>query len=310
MSQSLTASIVAPPRLRSGDTVAIPAPASPVDRDRLERGIAVLRERYDVRVGDGVYSAEGYLAGSDERRRDELNSYLRDSDVRAIFIARGGYGTLRIVDDLDADALRADPVPIVGFSDATVLLSWALNEAGVRPIHGPVVGQLGELGAGDRAWLFRLLEEPAAPGEIASPLSAIGARGEAGGAIEGPLLGGNLSLVAHLIGTRLELELRGAIAFLEDVDERPYAVDRYFTRMALARAFSGCKAVVLGDFLRCEGRADVFDVIDERLREFDLPGARGLAVGHGTRNLALPFGARAALDPARQTLAVLEPAVT
>jgi len=112
-----------------------------------------------------------------------------------------------------------------------------------------------------------------------------------------------------LIGTRLELELRGAIAFLEDVDERPYAVDRYLTRMALARAFSGCKAVVVGDFERCEGRAGVFEVIDERLREFDLPGARGLAVGHGARNLAVPFGARAVLDANRQTLAILDGAV-
>jgi muramoyltetrapeptide carboxypeptidase len=212
---------------------------------------------------------------------------------------------MRIVDDLDADALRADPKLVVGFSDVTVLLAWALA-AGVRPVHGPVVTQLGELPAEDVAALHDLVEQPAPP----PPIDGLVATGAAAtGPIEGRLTGGNLSLVAHLVGTRFELDLRGAIFLVEDVDEKPYGVDRYFTRLALARAFAGCRAVVAGDFHRCEGKGDVLAVLDERLRAFDLPGARGLPLGHAARNRAVPIGARCALDVAAGRLVFVDGAV-
>ena len=295
--------VVAPQRLRPGATVAIPAPASPVDAERLETGMAILRERYTLRVADDVLRGDGYLAGDDARRADELNGYLRDPDVRAIFVGRGGYGLMRILADLDADALRADPIPIVGFSDVTVLLAWAWLAAGVRGVHGPVVTQLGDLPAEDIARLFEVVEDPDARGSLQG--SAI--RGTE--PVEGPLLGGNLTLVSHLIGTPYEIDFRGAVALFEDVDEKPYAVDRYFTRMAMARAFSGCRGVAIGDFTRCEGRADVREVIRERLEAIDLPGVGGLPIGHADRNWAVPFGGRCALDPARQTLEILDAAV-
>lgn len=267
-----------------------------------------MRERYDVRVAGDIYrGGDGdYLAGSDERRAEELNGYLRDPDVRAIFVARGGYGSMRIVDDLDADALRADPKPIVGFSDVTVLLAWSLQHAGVRPIHGPVVTQLGDVSAADREHLFRLLEDATAPGPVEAALTSIGVES---GPIEAPLVGGNLTLIAHLAGTRYELDLRGAIALVEDVDEPPYAIDRLLTRIAMAKAFSGCRAVAAGALLRCEGKGDAHAVLDERLRAFDLPGVRGLPIGHADRNLAVPFGGMCALDPTAKTLAILDPAV-
>ncbi len=275
-----------------------------MDTERLDKGLAILRERYTLRVADDVLRGQGgYLAGDDARRADELNTYLRDPDVRAIFVGRGGYGLMRILADLDADALRADPVPIVGFSDVTVLLAWALQEAGVRGVHGPVVTQLGDLPAEDIARLFEIVEDPGARGSVAG--TAI--RGT--DAVEGPLIGGNLTLVSHLIGTHYEIDFRGAVALLEDVDEKPYAVDRYLTRMALARAFSGCRGVALGGFPRCEGRADVDDVIHERLEAIDLPGVGGLPIGHADRNWAVPFGGRCALDPGRQRLEILEAAV-
>ncbi len=297
-----------PPRLRRGDTVAVPAPASPVERDKLAAGLAVLRERYDVRIDEGAYASTGFLAGSDERRIDELNAYLRDPDVRGIFAARGGYGVLRILPHLDADALRADPKVIVGFSDITALLAWSLRCAGVRPIHGPVVTQLGRLGEDDCAWLFRLIESAAPAGEVPGGLDVIGAALSPVD-IAGPLVGGNLSLLAHMIGTPYELGFAGAVGFIEDIGERPYAVDRYLTRMHLAGALSGCKGMAVGSFTDCVGRGDVFEVADERLRHAGLSGARGLAVGHGDRNFALPMGARCTLSLSRKTLAIDEPAV-
>jgi muramoyltetrapeptide carboxypeptidase len=277
-----------------------------VPRDRLDRGLERLRARYQVRVSDGVYAATGFLAGDDRRRIDELNGYLRDPEVRAILVGRGGYGILRIVEQLDADALRRDPKPIVGFSDATVLLSWALR-AGVRPVHGPVVAQLGELAEEDCRWLYRLLEDPNPAGPIAQSLTPMGA--DRTGVIEGPIVGGNLSVVVHLLGTRFAVDFRGAIALFEDVDEPPYAVDRYFTHLKLADALAGCRAAALGEFTNCNGRGCVDQVLDERLRAMSLPALRGLRVGHGTSNLAVPYGGRCALDFDRASCELLDAAV-
>src|SRR5688572_29485978 len=146
---------VTPPRLRPGDTVAIPAPAGPVPAEGFEAGVRLLAQRYKVVYDEALFERTGFLAGSDDRRADELNRYLADPDVRGIICARGGYGVMRILDRLDAAALRRDPKPIVGFSDVTALLAWSVAEAQVLPIHGPMVVQLGKLPPADVEWLFR-----------------------------------------------------------------------------------------------------------------------------------------------------------
>lgn len=293
-----------PPRLRPGDTVAVCAPAGPVTEDRMRAGLARLRERYRVVVDPHLYARRGYLAGDDRARASALNCYLRDPEVRAIFIARGGYGLHRILDRFDAAALARDPVPIVGFSDVTALLSWALRRAGVASIHGPVVTQLGHLEDDEVAWLFRLLEDPSAPGELPWELSPVGA--ELTEPRRGPLVGGNLCLAAHLAGTPYAVDARGAILLLEEVGERPYRLDRYLTHLRLAGATAGAQGAIVGDLRGCEepedapGAAEVpaaMTVVGERLRAFSLPGLRGAPVGHGARNAALPIGVECVLEP-------------
>jgi len=272
-----------------------------------------LQSRYRVRYDDpGVFASSGYLAGSDERRADELNRYLRDPDVRAIVAARGGYGIMRILDRLDAEALRRDPKLIIGFSDVTALLCWARECAGVRGIHGPVAAQLGELGSEDEEWLYNLMESTAPAGRVPTQLSGFGAVAE--GNRQGPLWGGNLCILSNLAGTAYAPRLHGAIALFEDVGERPYAVDRYVTHLALAGVLDGAVAAVLGDFTRCEetigpAEPDVWSVLGERLGHVVLPALRGLPVGHGNRNLALPLGARCAIDFDSGELHLLEAAV-
>lgn len=316
MSQSPIASTI-PPRLRAGDTVAVVAPAGPVPGDRLRAGLDLVAGRYRVKVADDILRSDGYLAGDDERRADELMGALADPDVRAVIAARGGYGILRLLPRLDPAVLRADPKPIVGFSDVTALLAWAAR-AGVRGVHGPVLAQLAELPPGDQAWFFDRLERPVAPEPIAAPRRlgawAAALAPEPSDAVEGTLVGGNLALVAHLAGTPWAIEPRGALFLLEDVGERPYAIDRYLTRLALAGALDGARGAVLGDFTRCEEKImasspDAFAVLDERLRAAGLPALGGLPVGHGARNLALPYGARAVLDPVAGRLEVLDAAV-
>lgn len=300
-----------PARLRPGDTIAVPAPAGPVLPEAAQAGLALLAQRYRVVVDDAIYVRTGFLAGSDDRRADELNRYLRDPDIRAIIPARGGYGILRILERLDADALRRDPKPIVGFSDMTALAAWAVRSAQVRTIHGPMVNQLGRLPAEDVAWLYHLLEDPKARGQWPEAGRRIGARG--GGTVEGRLIGGNLELTTRLVGTPWAFDLGAAIFVTEDVGERPYRIDRMLTQLKLSGALDGVRAIVVGDFIRCleeDGYPPTAtEVLEERLTAFDIPGVDGLPIGHGDRNRAFPVGARSALDLATGLLTIEEPAV-
>lgn len=278
----------------------------------LRAGIDRLGGRYDVRIAGDITRATGFLAGSDERRAEELNRHLRDPDVRGILLARGGYGIMRILPLLDAGALRGDPKPLVGFSDATVLLSWAALAAGVRGIHGPVVAQLGKLPADDTAWLCQLLEGGGVTGRpVATGL--VGAGAPAGGRVEGPLVGGNLALLCHLVGTPYQVDCRGAVLLLEDVGEKPYAIDRYLTHMQMAGGLAGASAALVGDLVLCADAGypavSAADVVHERLVAMAVPALTGAPIGHGARNLAVPFGGRCALELDAGTFALLEPAV-
>jgi muramoyltetrapeptide carboxypeptidase len=285
-----------------------------VPTDRLRAGLELLGDRYRLQVPDDIARRAGFLAGSDEERAGELNRAMADPDVRGIVLARGGHGILRILPLLDPALLRADPKPIVGFSDATALLAWAERAAGVRAVHGPVVVQLPRLPAGDVAWLLDLLEGKAALAgqEVAAGLARIGG-GAGAGRVEGPLVGGNLTLLAHLVGTPWAPDLTGAVVLLEEVDEKPYAVDRYLTRMALAGAWDGAAAALAGDFTACADptypEVSVEQVVDERLRAIGVPALAGAPIGHGARNRAVPHGGRCALDLHAGTVELLDPAV-
>src|SRR3954471_9907932 len=161
--------MIVPPRVVRGQTVGVVAPAGPVKLDRLRRGLACLGDAFELRVADSVTAPRGpdtpsYLAASDERRVAELTAMLADPDVRAIILARGGYGIMRILPQLDPALLRRDPKPLVGFSDATALLAWA-HHAGVRGIHGPMIAQLSDLPPSDIAQLISVMTEPRPLGE-------------------------------------------------------------------------------------------------------------------------------------------------
>jgi muramoyltetrapeptide carboxypeptidase len=305
-------SCVVPPRLKPGDTVAVCAPAGPVPREGLLAGLALLEARYKVKWDERLLEREGFLAGSDDRRAEELNRYLGDPDVRAIVCARGGYGVMRILDRLDAEALKRDPKLVVGFSDLTALLAWCVVAGRVRPVHGPMAVQLGTLPPEDAAWLFRVLEDRAPAGVVPAPapLTRIGARG--GGSVSGRVVAGNLEMLTRLIGTPWEMDLGASILVVEDVGERPYRVDRMFTQLHLGGHIRAVRGVVAGDFTRCvepdASPPTVMEVVDERLRAFEIPGVAGLPFGHGARNLALPWGAKASLDLAAGMLVLEEPA--
>ncbi len=291
--------------LRPGDQVAVLAPAGPCDTEDLKEGMDLLATRYRVRPAENLFAREGYLAGSDQRRQEALNRALADRDIRGIFCARGGYGVQRILDQLQGDLLRADPKPIVGFSDITALLCWARIQ-GVVSIHGPVVTQLPRLHSGNLEHLFSLLEDPGYAPVLrgtAVPPGAASARG--------PLVGGNLSLLGALAGSPWAPDLRGALLALEEVGEAPYRLDRLLTTLyhqPSSRSTRGLAGVLVGELCGCgdddhDGNAPSgLAVVAERLAFSGRPLLTGLPFGHGEQNLAFPVGVVAQVDCSAQTL--------
>ena len=287
-------------RLRPGDRVAAVAPAGPFERPKFEAGLAVIAARYDVRYRPDIFSAERYLAGDDARRRAEIAAALSDPQIKAVFCARGGYGTLRLLAGLDP--LDPGHKPLVGFSDITALHAW-LQRTGRVSIHGPVLTQLALLDTRVHERLFTLLESDAP----AAPLR--GTETYVPGVAEGPLLGGTLAVLSRLLGTPFLPPLEGAILLLEDVGERPYRLDRMWTHLALAGVFRQVRGIVLGSFTGCEERDAAYssgDVLRALATETGLPCAAGFPIGHGARNEPVPLGVRVRLDATAPTLTFLE----
>jgi muramoyltetrapeptide carboxypeptidase len=303
--------LIRPARLKPGDVVRVIAPSGPVFPEAFAAGAAVLAARYQVRYDPAtLFAAQGFLAGSDDQRLSCLVEALRDPEARAVFMGRGGYGLLRIARRLDPELLRRHAKPIVGFSDGTVLLALAAR-AGIAAIHGPVVTQLGRLPVDDQAALFSLLESTE-PRPLLAGLESLRA-----GNARGPLLGGNLEVFSHLIGTDFLPDLDGAILFLEEVGERPYRIDRLLTHLELAGIFSRVAGIVVGDLVACAepqgsrvASPSAIEVVRERLGRFGIPVALGAHVGHGERNLALPYGVEVRLDAQAGTLVALAGAVS
>ena len=297
--------LITPPALRPGDRVAVVAPSGPAEEALLRRGLERLAGRYAVTLVGELLGRTGYLAAPDAVRADAVNAALRDPDVRAIFCARGGYGALRILPALDAEALRRDPKPLVGLSDVTALLAWALAQ-GVGAVHGPVVTQLAALPDEDWEALIAALERPDAPARV------VGRPDPAGGAAGvGRLVGGNLSLLAALSGTPWAVPLSGAILLLEDVGERPYRIDRLLTQLGLQpgpAGLAGVHGVAVGELLSCEPPDDrspgAAEVVASRLGDLapGRPVVMDLPFGHGRRNRPFPLGRLARLDPQAGTI--------
>lgn len=288
------------PALRPGDRVVAIAPASSFDRASFEAGLDVIGRRYQVHYDPGVLTRHRYLAGSDERRLGELTSALADQDTRAVFCARGGYGMMRLLPALEGVAVA--PKPVIGFSDITAL-HQLLQRRRLVSIHGPVLTQLSRLDADAHARLFQLLEAKAPAADLS------GAETYVAGVAEGPLLGGNLSLLTRLLGTPFLAPLEGAILLLEDVRERPYRLDRMWTHLELAGVFRQVRGIVLGEFIESEDQDASYssaDVLRELAAAAGLPCAAGFPIGHGVHNQPVPLGVRVRLDAASRRLTFLE----
>ncbi len=303
------------PRLRPGDVVALVCPAgAPVPVERIAAGARYFEARgHPVRLGRHVAARHGGFAGNDAARAEDLNGFFRDPEVRMIVAVRGGYGTPRLLGELDYDAVRRDPKLVVGYSDITALQLALLARTGLVTVSGPMAGvefrntpdpftesHFWQLVTGDpAAWEIR---NP--PGLPPMPWRA--------GVSEGPLLGGCLSLVVTLMGTPYLPELRGSVLVLEDIHERWHRIDRMLTHLRLAGVLPAVAGLVLGQFTDCgpaepeQPFLDLAALVGELTANGTYPVMGGFAYGHESRKVSLPWGVRVRLDAVEGTLQLLE----
>jgi muramoyltetrapeptide carboxypeptidase len=224
---------------------------------------------------------------------------VADPEARAIFCARGGYGAMRILSAVDPSPLLARPKALVGFSDVTALHAL-LNRAGLATVHGPVVTQLGRAPDDALGHLEALLcataPRPGAWGVPAPGAGVVASRTVRPGRVSGPLLGGTLTILAHLAGTPFAPRLEGAILLLEDVGEKPYRVDRCLTQLRLAGVLDGVAGVAVGQLTSCDDDGVLAaDVVRDAVLGLGVPAVEGVPAGHEDANFAVPLGARATL---------------
>jgi muramoyltetrapeptide carboxypeptidase len=290
--------VLIPPALRPGDLVRVVAPSGPFDRALVLRGLGWLASRYRVRFGRGLFAKQGFLAGPDAERLEELNAALRDPEARAVVAARGGYGLTRIALAVDVRALLEHPKWIAGFSDITAL-HVELQRAKIASIHGHNVAGLGRGDDAARRAFTSVLEAPTAPRRL------YGLAAWHGGSATGPLIGGNLTvLFACAAAGRLSVP-SGAILLIEDIGEAPYRIDRMLSALLSGGALDRVAAVVVGDFVDCvPGRYGVpaESVLRERLAELRVPVVAGAPIGHGRRNDPVVLGANARVDAGAGTV--------
>ena len=293
------------PLLRPGDRVALFSPAGPLGRNWR----ALLDDALGILCGWGLrvlpQPAEPrrhlYLAGDDRARAEEFQALYCDPDVKALFATRGGYGVTRMLPLLDAGRIaQAAPKAVVGFSDIAALFIYLHKIAGAAGLHAPCLAPSGGLISSRRVDNLAALHAVLFAGRYPEPYALARLPGNVAPAasVRGRLLGGTLTLIAASLGTPWELDTRGAILFREEVDETPYRVDRLVTHLRTAGKLDAVRAVVLGQFTRCDdGKPELLQaVLEDLLAGLPVPVLSGLPAGHGDLNLPLPLGRAARLD--------------
>ena len=286
--------MISPPFLKPGSKICIVSPAGKVKEEFVLPAVEWLQNQgYKVELGKHIFARHFQFAGTDEQRLDDLQTALDDTDCSTIICSRGGYGTVRIINQLDFARFIKSPKWLVGYSDITILHS-CLNNLGVPTIHGVMpknffddVGNPTE----NLISLMNLLE--------GRPVnySILSTKFNRTGNVSAELAGGNLSIISSMTGTKCDLDTTGKILFLEDIDEYLYHSDRMIHQLKLAGKLDNLAGLVLGDFTEMKDNESPFgktihEIILEAVKEYDYPVCFGFPAGHNKKNLALAFGKR------------------
>ena len=322
LKHDISVSKIKPKRLNKGDTVGLIAPAGYISDESLKESIENiealgLKPYYTERIK----SKYGYLAGSDQNRAEDLNHMFTNDKVDGIFCVRGGYGVARMIREINYDAIKANPKVLVGYSDITALHYAIYSKTGLVTFHGPVAtSTFNEFSVDNLVKTIMNPEKetiftPADDSDRGSDFDLYTIRE---GKAKGELIGGNLSIVVTFLGTPYDVDYRGKILYLEEIDEKPYRVDRMLTQLYQAGKLEEVAGVALGIFRKCDTKVgsakgeqslSLKEVLYGKLYDLGVPVIYGLSFGHVENKYTIPFGINAELDVQKQTLTLTEPAV-
>lgn len=315
--------LIKPAALRPGDTVGLITPSTYVSNpDALETVVRTMDYfGLKYKMGRNVRKREGYLGGTVAERVADLHDMFRDPEVKGVFCIRGGYGSPQLLDRIDYDLIRRNPKLFLGYSDITAMHLAIHKRAGLVTLHGPM--PLARFTNYTREWSRKAWFEAAPLGRITNPPEsdrlrpANPTRTIRPGTARGPLIGGNLTLIASLMGTPFEIDTRGRILFIEDVGEEPYSMDRMLTHLRLAGKFDGIAGLVVGKCSDCgprdykpsfESTLSLGEVLDNFFGELKVPVFYGLTIGHTDDQATLPLGVMATLDAGKGEVVIEEAA--
>ncbi len=299
---------ITPPYLKHGDCIGVVCPAGFMPADKVQTCLQVLDNwGYQVKVGTTVGSQCHYFSGTDEERLADLQQMLDDEDVHAILCARGGYGLTRMIDKINFKKFCRKPKWIIGFSDISVLHSHIHRQYGIATLHAPMAAAFNS-----DAYKNEYVESlrNAVAGIKADYICDSHAYNKKG-SCSGELVGGNLSLIAHLCGTESAFKTRRRILFLEDVSEYIYNVDRMFYQLKRNGMFDRLAGLIIGGFTDMKDTTtpfgkQVYDVIHDLVKNYDYPIAFGFPVSHDKENLALKIGREYKLTVAGKKVRLME----
>ena len=318
---SLAPNILKPNRLKAGDTIGIVGPAAPAyNREQVQVTVESLQAMgLKVSIGKHIYDRYGYLAGRDTDRAADLNAAFADPNIKAIIAMHGGWGCARLLPLLDYATIAKNPKPLLGYSDITALLLGIYAKTGLVTFHGPegaatwnqfTVGYLQKVLFEAEAVLMQNPKEKADLLVQEKDRTTTLVSGKA----RGRLIGGNLTVLSHIVGSPYLPDFKNAILFLEDVDEAPYRMDRMLTQLKLAGILDQIAGFVFGKCTECEakggyGSLTLWDVFDDHIVPLGKPAYTGAMIGHIKDKFTVPLGIEAELNADAGTLQLLEAAV-
>ncbi|CAN2039185.1 muramoyltetrapeptide carboxypeptidase [Candidatus Magnetomoraceae bacterium gMMP-15] len=288
-----------PEKLSKGDTIGIIAPASHFNKNAFDKGISIIKSMgFNPLIPDAVFNKDGCHAGTDKQRAELVNKFFADQEIKAIACARGGFGSMKVLKFLDFDSIKQNPKIFIGFSDITVLLNVFYCKCNLLTFHGPMIVNLAEADHATLQSLFNALTTLNIHFRFRSknPVTLYPGRAS------GPVMGGNLTSMCHLVGTPFEICFDGRILFLEDRGEALYRIDRMLTQMQLAGCFKKVRGVILGSFEECGPLSLVHLLIGKIFEDYKIPVLAGFECGHGFANKTIPIGLKATLDTDLQAI--------
>jgi muramoyltetrapeptide carboxypeptidase len=300
--------ITIPPYLKKGDTIGIVCPSGFMPAENADTCIRVLEQwGYKVKVGNTVGHQFHYFSGTDKERIQDLQKMLNDSSIKAILCARGGYGLSRMIDHLDFQKFKKHPKWIIGFSDVTVLHAHIFQHFQIATMHAPMAGAFNNDGYKNK-YIASLKDTIG--GVQANYECAAHVFNKIGHA-EAELVGGNLAIIAHLIGTHSSYKTRHKILFIEDVGEYLYNIDRMLIQLERAELFKHIKGLIIGGFSDMKDTTipfgkDIYSLINEHVKDLKIPICFNFPVSHETENLALKIGVKYELKVEKEKVSLRE----